>query len=464
MIAFAVVLGAAFVFVYGATESIVGRFVQQADADLLVAIESGPLQLARLDSADLATKHLVRLMEQAREHNRALVSAKLSSGPNFSEVYADWRSPDETTPKCPRVVRRDVSFPDGIYPFLIELEDDPCRVSDEVRNLRLICVVIALLGFGAALATSVFGVWPILRSLRIAEAAITEPSDDLARTMVTQIPVATVASLADKALETKRLQALASVARAAQMIAHDLRKPFSTMRAGLFVLRAAKSPEKVLDVAARLATAVDASAAKVSGMLDDMLTIGQPVKLDLAVCDLGELLDDCVRAALAERGGEIEVVCHYGSLRHVRCDARRLSRVLQNLVDNAVQAMRGVGRLIVALSEREETRLQVRISNSVGALDAADVPKLFDPFFSKGKAGGTGLGLAVVKQVTAAHDGQVWCEPNHPDGVSFFVVLPVSGPSVSTREDRHDLQKPLVARDSRPALGDRLELASDGNT
>jgi two-component system, NtrC family, nitrogen regulation sensor histidine kinase NtrY len=108
-------------------------------------------------------------------------------------------------------------------------------------------------------------------------------------------------------------------------------------------------------------------------------------------------------------------------------DADQIRRVLINLLDNAVAAVRDVADPRVALRTQYDSLLKiVRISvldNGVG-ISESDRDRVFEPYFST-KESGTGLGLAIVKRIVEDHNGFIRALANEPRGTKVIIELPV---------------------------------------
>jgi signal transduction histidine kinase len=71
--------------------------------------------------------------------------------------------------------------------------------------------------------------------------------------------------------------------------------------------------------------------------------------------------------------------------------------------------------------------VRISVSDTGPGVDANDLSRIFDPFYTKRK-GGSGLGLAVVHRTVEAHDGSIFVEPAVGGGARFVLVLPWEGP------------------------------------
>src|SRR5258705_10091860 len=107
-------------------------------------------------------------------------------------------------------------------------------------------------------------------------------------------------------------------------------------------------------------------------------------------------------------------------------DARLLSRILANLVGNAVEAL-GRGGEVRLSAERHGERVEVAVEDDGPGVAAAILPRLFDPYFSA-KSGGTGLGLAIAKKLVEEHGGSISAENRAPSGLRVRFDLPAADP------------------------------------
>jgi two-component system, OmpR family, phosphate regulon sensor histidine kinase PhoR len=115
---------------------------------------------------------------------------------------------------------------------------------------------------------------------------------------------------------------------------------------------------------------------------------------------------------------------------HIDADAIRLAQAFDNLISNAIKFTPAGGRVDVAVA-RARDRTTLTVSDTGMGLTAAEIERLFEPFFRTDSAKqiqGTGLGLPIVKAIVEAHDGtiNITSEPNI--GTSFTISLPLARP------------------------------------
>ena len=107
-------------------------------------------------------------------------------------------------------------------------------------------------------------------------------------------------------------------------------------------------------------------------------------------------------------------------------DPEQIKRVVVNLLDNAVEAMGGAGRVtIAARRDAPSGTIRLEVADEGPGIRPEDRERLFLPYFSTKKRG-TGLGLAIVHRIVTDHFGRIRVEDNQPHGARFVINLPAS--------------------------------------
>jgi PAS domain S-box-containing protein len=219
------------------------------------------------------------------------------------------------------------------------------------------------------------------------------------------------------------------------VVAHDLRNPLSSisLQAILLAKRAAGMPDGQACAAA--AASIADSAARMAGMVDDLLAISVGrtggTMLRLEPVKAAELLSMAAQQAaplVSEAGLQLELQ-QDSELPVIYVDAQRIMRVFGNLLDNAMKFTEAGGKVIVR-AEPAPGAVLFSIANSGPAVPEQDLAQLFLPFWqaSSDDARGAGLGLSICRSIIEAHGGTVWAEPMAGMRLKIVFLLPRGRP------------------------------------
>ena len=114
------------------------------------------------------------------------------------------------------------------------------------------------------------------------------------------------------------------------------------------------------------------------------------------------------------------------SLPKIRIDRRRLSKVFVNLIENAIYHSLPGGVVTVEarrVSDGGHDWVQCAIKDAGPGILEQDIPKIFEPFFSK-RRGGTGLGLAIADRIMQEHGGKLIAGNNPTGGACMIARFP----------------------------------------
>jgi len=231
-------------------------------------------------------------------------------------------------------------------------------------------------------------------------------------------------------LETQLHQAEkgAVVGRLAAAIAHEIRNPLNYINLTLDHLRSSFSPSdaKKKETFVRLTDQLKTEVGRINRHISDFLKYSRPSKLELQAVDLREEAEDALRLVQvrAEECGIQTRIIQDERLPAVMADRDSLRSVFTNLVINAVEAIDGEGGSIsIRLSNTDPNSVKVEVTDSGCGIAAADISKLFEPYFST-KETGTGLGLAIVKKAIDDHGGTISVASKEGGGATFTIILP----------------------------------------
>jgi len=162
----------------------------------------------------------------------------------------------------------------------------------------------------------------------------------------------------------------------------------------------------------------------------DLLAFAQPSPPQREGCDLNQLVSRVLNARIADfRMAEIQLEMKLESaLPRAQVDTSQIEQVLENLLNNAVEAMMGrtEKRLLTVSTCDYEHAIHILVSDSGKGITPKDKEEIFGPFFSTKLQGkGAGLGLTVSNIIVRAHGGRILVESTHGKGSTFTVELPL---------------------------------------
>ena len=246
--------------------------------------------------------------------------------------------------------------------------------------------------------------------------------------------IATVRDLSDKRLadeelvrlqaEVRRNEVMALIGSLVAGFAHEARNPLFGISAVLDAL-AARFGE-ASDYAEHFAL-LRRDVKRLNDLMQDLLEFGRPSShADLAARPVARVLAEAVSecATLCETSG-VTVDVHVDADGTCVATNARLVRAFQNLLQNAVQFSPRGSVVTLGSSHDEPGLVTCTVRDRGPGLAEADLPRLFEPFYTR-RRGGTGLGLAIVQRIVEEHRGVV-VAANHPEGGAVITVrLPVA--------------------------------------
>ena len=220
--------------------------------------------------------------------------------------------------------------------------------------------------------------------------------------------------------EARRTEKLAALGEMAAVMAHEIRNPLGAIRGHAQLVagklegddRTSRSLRTIVDETSRLAT-----------LVDGLLRYARPRPPVTCAVDLGELTDR-VLALLGEDASAsgVELQRVGSDPVSIDCDPDQIEQVLLNLVRNAIGVQPGGGRVEVRVS-RAADGATVVVADAGPGIPEADWERVFVPFVTTG-AEGTGLGLAVARQIAEAHGGTLTAGRSELGGAALALRLP----------------------------------------
>lgn len=225
-------------------------------------------------------------------------------------------------------------------------------------------------------------------------------------------------------------------------LAHELRTPLTPILgcARLLAEQFRPEPGSPQD---RLIRGIINSAEALESRLSDLLDLAQleagVFSLEMGRVDLRVVINDLALQyqPLAQGKGQTLALDLPDRMPLVKGDRRRIVQILMNLLENAVKfTPRGGSILVRAMINNGD--LAVEVHNTGLGLSPEEQQRLFRPYYrseaDRHGLSGSGLGLAVCKQLVEGHGGKLWVQSDAGKGVTFGFTLPLEGSAIKKQE------------------------------
>lgn len=212
----------------------------------------------------------------------------------------------------------------------------------------------------------------------------------------------------------------------AKQVAHEIKNPLTPMKLSIQHLQRVfdpndpKAAERIERVTGSLIEQIDALT-HIANEFSNFAKLPQPV---IAEIDLISLIKAV--AALFDSDAGIQVEWELTAPESkilIPGDKEMLLRVLNNLVSNGIQAATVTPAHIVISVETNENRVFIRVKDNGTGIPEDQIQTIFEPYFTT-KSNGTGLGLAMVKQIVETHHGSIEIEKTSSEGTTVLISLP----------------------------------------
>ena len=228
--------------------------------------------------------------------------------------------------------------------------------------------------------------------------------------------------------EAARAKHFALLGRLAAGVSHEIRNPLGVIMLHVDLLEEElrrPTPESAAEVSQAL-TEIKTNLARLDDLVQDYLSLARVSAIQrhpVALHDMVAQFAQEMTTVLSMRG----ITLHLDGpvqLGTVALHQNTFRRALLNLVHNAIDAMPQGGTLTLR-GRRTTSTVQLDVSDTGSGIAPAQHAQIFEPLYTT-KPGGTGLGLFIVQEIVAAHDGQVTMQSTVGHGTTFTITLPLA--------------------------------------
>ncbi len=240
--------------------------------------------------------------------------------------------------------------------------------------------------------------------------------------------------------ELEQARRMAALGEMSAHVAHEVRNPLQKIKTGMELLRNSHPlEERQMKILQGVTSGIDT----LEKFVTQILEWTRSGKVNLKSYSISNIIEGLLfnRAdQCADQG--IEVRTSFDDVHdRIMVDGTQIRQLIENLIDNALDAMPEGGTLTVSTSvspgrafqsrgrEFISDAMEIRVADTGCGMEEQDIQQIFHPFITK-KARGTGLGLALVRKIVDMHHGQVEVSSSPGKGSCFVVSVPVDQPAV----------------------------------
>lgn len=215
-----------------------------------------------------------------------------------------------------------------------------------------------------------------------------------------------------------------AIGKTAAILAHDVRRPLDQMSLLLNRIVEGEADKDFLKIAQQ---DIQYSLNSVNSQISDMMNFSRTQELQLRPIGLYGVLSSSLKQVMSvARNVDIKLEYHFNSRNLVMADESRLGSAISNILVNAVEAIRDIGKkksgMIRLETSNQGSSFCLKIVNDGPQIPPNVLENMFKPLFTSGKSQGTGLGLASVMKIIKDHGGSIKVA-NSPEGVEFTLLL-----------------------------------------
>ena len=238
--------------------------------------------------------------------------------------------------------------------------------------------------------------------------------------------IGSVFSFVDRTEEVtlqEEIQKLARSSIASQLaagVAHEIRNPLTSAKGFLQLIMQKSNENSIKQYAEIVINELDA----VNNIITDFLTLARPAEPKKTIIKVEEILDSVKHIIQSDVFMYSGVDFNFNvepNLPNIEVDANQIKQVILNLSKNAIEAMNGNGTLEIR-TILELKYVTIKVINSGEAIPSTILKNIFNPFFTT-KESGTGIGLAICKNIINSHGGKINVTSPMPEGGTMFEIL-----------------------------------------
>ena len=237
-------------------------------------------------------------------------------------------------------------------------------------------------------------------------------------------------TLREKELQLAQGERLAAAGTLAAGLAHEINNPIAFVLANLNHLQALRKEEDSEGEIEEVVLETQEGVERLRTIVDELLRLARTGERLSEPVQLARVVESVLPIVRHEAKGRVRIETNLAYAPLVTGDPGRLGQVVLNLIQNAIHALSGSergGRVSISVAP-VAAGVELSVEDDGPGIPEAVLPRIFEPFFTTKASGtGTGLGLAVTREIVSRHGGSIEVETGSA-GTRFRVTLPAAVP------------------------------------
>lgn len=212
-------------------------------------------------------------------------------------------------------------------------------------------------------------------------------------------------------------------------VAHELKTPLATMKAGIQVLRMEENPQ--IEDYMEMIDVMDQSTHRLIRVVEDLLDLtkeeGNGYDDRIILKEMLDIVTDELEITAVEKGVDVVVGCCNGV---IKGNSVLVYRVLFNLIENAIKYNKVGGKVTITSTVSQAEVVSITVADNGIGMIPEEITRIFEPFYRVDKSrsremGGSGLGLSIVKKIIDKHNGKIYVNSMPNWGTTFTIQFPM---------------------------------------
>ena len=235
-----------------------------------------------------------------------------------------------------------------------------------------------------------------------------------------------IIKLEESALKLAKSERESAWREMAKQVAHEIKNPLTPIRLSIQHLERSLDPDSpnFKSDLSRFSKKIIQQIDTLTSIANEFSRFAQMPKFELKKVDLTDIIFSAVELYKDLKTVKLKIETSTDKSAFIQGDKEQLTRVFNNLLNNAIQSIPdNIQGEIILIIKSEEDKHIITVTDNGNGMDESVKEKIFQPNFTT-KSTGTGLGLAMVKQIIDSHKGEIYFNSTLGSGTSFFIEFP----------------------------------------